>query len=81
MSARNRLSFNLNIIALLETLARKLPEFRFQQLLWAVGIIDGNDNFYEEPWDTMDKLMENPIVCSSLNCDKVTINSEEDLEK
>lgn len=34
------------------------PELRFQQILWALGVIDDKDRFYELPKDTIRRVKE-----------------------
>jgi hypothetical protein len=49
------------IIHSLEVLARKHPDMRFHQLLWAAGLIEKRsdeivDKFYEESRDTWEQM-------------------------
>lgn len=51
----DRQKYNLEILGKLEGFLKEHPDFRFIQALWALGIIDRDENnliidrFYEEP--------------------------------
>lgn len=34
------------------------PELRYIQLLWATKIVDNEDRFYEEPYDTIVRVLQ-----------------------
>ncbi len=48
-----------NILITLELLDFLLdnPDLRFVQALWALGIVDDNDSFYESSKRTLDKVL------------------------
>lgn len=55
---------NMAIIHSLEVLARKHPDMRFHQLLWAARLIEKRsdeivDKFYEESRDTWKQMTKN----------------------
>ena len=58
----DRYNYNKKILELISAIIDKEPELRFCQILWALQIIerdnDGNiiDNFFEEPVDTFSKI-------------------------
>ena len=58
----NRQKYNLAILNKLEEFLKEHPDFRFIQALWALDIIDRDENnliidrFYEEPDKTLDKV-------------------------
>ena len=60
----DRQEYNLEIVKKLEKFLEKNPQMRFIQALWALGIItrDGNlnieDKFYEEPDETLKRVMK-----------------------
>ena len=62
MSLKSRQHYNFKILDKLESLLEKEPDLRFIQALWALGLItrdkDMNieDKFYEEPWDTLERI-------------------------
>ena len=57
-----RKKYNLAILNKLEEFLKEHPDFRFIQALWALDIIDRDENnliidrFYEEPNKTLDKV-------------------------
>jgi hypothetical protein len=53
---KTRLEYNRKIIAKLSELIEQYPNFRFVQLLYACGIIDGSDRFYDESLVSYKKL-------------------------
>lgn len=61
----NRQEYNLQILKILEEYLKQHPDFRFIQVLWALNIIDRDENnliidrFYEEPNITLEKIKEN----------------------
>lgn len=63
---RNRYDANLKIVSIINDLVSKHPDWRFQQILQNVDISsrDGEDLFYEESVDTLNKILKNPIVNS-----------------
>lgn len=57
---------NMAIIHSLEVLARRHPDMRFHQLLWAAGLIEKRsdkivDKFYEESRDTWEQMTKNEL--------------------
>ena len=55
---------NMAIIHRLKVLARKYPDMRFHQLLWAAGLTEKRsdeivDKFYEESRDTWEQMTKN----------------------
>jgi hypothetical protein len=57
----DRLKFNVRIIQLIYNAAFQHPDWRFHQLLQNLEIeVNGEDKFYEESSDTLEKL-ENVI--------------------
>lgn len=50
----DRLEYNLECIKTLEKIAKKVPDWRFMQLLFNLGLCD--DLFYEEPSVTLEHL-------------------------
>ena len=58
----NRQKYNLAVLSKLQEFLQKHPDFRFIQALWALDIIDRDENntildrFYEEPNITLDKV-------------------------
>ena len=53
---RRRVKANKEIIKCLEDVMKVYPDWRFQQLLMNVGIVDGVDRFYEEPEMTLGRI-------------------------
>ena len=53
---RSRLECNRVIMEILNTVILKYPDWRFQQLLMNVGVVDGVDRFYEEPDMTLSRI-------------------------
>ena len=61
-----RLEANRNILVRLEEFIEKNPDLRFIQALWAVGIIERDqDKFYEESVDTERKLDKTLLTSKS----------------
>ena len=54
----DRQELNKEILEKLKEYIDKYPNMRVIQLLYAVGIIDGTDKFYEESHITLNKLKE-----------------------
>lgn len=54
----SRLENNIEILKKIESVVNNCPELRFIQILWALGIIDGQDRFNEESVDTK-KIVDN----------------------
>ena len=58
----NRKQYNLEILNKLQEFLKEHPDFRFIQALWALDIIDRDENnliidrFYEEPDKTLGKV-------------------------
>ena len=61
---KNRLLYNLEILKIIVEYTLAHPELRFNQILWALNIIDRSvdgtimDKFYEEPDLTLIRLKE-----------------------
>lgn len=45
------------------------PNLRFIQMLWSYGIVDEEDRFYEEPYDTIKRIL--PKLRVKLNDSKI----------
>ena len=43
------------------------PELRYIQLLWATKIVDSEDRFYEEPYDTIVRVLQTIIECLQMS--------------
>lgn len=43
------------------------PELRYIQLLWATKIVDNEDRFYEEPYDTIVRVLQTIIESLQLS--------------
>lgn len=56
---KRRVKANKAIMKLLQDVMDVYPDWRFQQLLMNVGVVDGVDRFYEEPDTTLARLREN----------------------
>ena len=54
----NRLEANRELLKLVSTVVEMYPDWRFQQVLWNMSIVDGTDKFYEEPVDTLKRVRE-----------------------
>ena len=58
----NRIEANIKLLEILKETLCKNPELRFIQALWALKIIDSEDNreivdrFYEEPSETLKRI-------------------------
>ena len=52
----NRHASNVAIVKKLRKVIDMYPELRFVQLLYATGILDGHDLFYEESTKTLEKM-------------------------
>ena len=58
----NRQKYNLAVLSKLQEFLQKHPDFRFIQALWALDIVDRDENntiidrFYEEPNKTLEKV-------------------------
>ena len=77
-----RQEYNLKIIQKIFALIMEEPDLRFIQALWALGIIDRDeestfilDRFYEEPEDTLKKIE------SRFNKWKITKDYPENLKR
>ena len=55
----NRLYYNLKLLHILRRKINENPDLRFQQLLWNLGIENGNDRFYEESKETNEIVIKN----------------------
>lgn len=59
---KKREEYNLKILNILESFLKEHPDFRFIQALWALNIVNRNENnqiidrFYEESNITLDKI-------------------------
>lgn len=54
-----RQEYNKKILTYLSEKINQCPDMRFVQILWALGIDDGQDNFYEESKKTLEKVENN----------------------
>jgi len=54
---RDRQHLNLRIHEIVGEYLLNHPELRYIQALWALGIIDKEDRFHEEPRETLDKIL------------------------
>lgn len=52
----NRQDYNFKIIDIIRAKAQEFPDMRFHQLLWLLGISNGEDQFYEESEITLDRI-------------------------
>ena len=52
----DRHASNVAIVKRLRKVIDMYPELRFIQLLYATGILDGHDLFYEESTKTLEKM-------------------------
>lgn len=70
-----RYESNQRIVEILSELVEKFPQWRFQQILQNVDIAsrNGEDMFYEESYDTLTVLTNNPIVRKILS--KTSVNT------
>ena len=64
-----RYESNQKIIEILSKLVERFPQWRFQQILQNADIAsrDGEDLFYEESYDTLTTLINNPTVSAILS--------------
>lgn len=64
-----RYESNQRIVEILSELVERFPQWRFQQILQNVDIAsrDGEDLFYEESYDTLTTLINNPTVSAILS--------------
>lgn len=53
----SRLEENKQIVEKISKIVNACPQLRFIQLLWALGIVDGQDRFYEES-EITNKVMD-----------------------
>ena len=53
---RSRYSYNKEIVSKISKIIEMYPELRFIQILYAIGILDGADYFYEESKVTNEKI-------------------------
>ena len=49
---------NLGCLKLLTSYLTRHSELRFIQALWALGVVDREDRFYEEPSVTLKRMQE-----------------------
>lgn len=54
-----RYEYNKQILKILSDKVEQCPEMRFVQILWALGIDDGQDNFYKESKETLNDVKNN----------------------
>lgn len=57
--ANTRYDYNKKILNILSEKIEQCQDMRFIQILWALGIDDGQDNFYQESKDTYEKVQVN----------------------
>lgn len=64
-----RYESNQRIVEILSELVEKFPQWRFQQILQNVDVAsrNGEDLFYEESYDTLTALINNPTVSAVLS--------------
>ena len=64
-----RYESNQRIVEILSELVEKFPQWRFQQILQNVDVAsrNGEDLFYEESYDTLTTLINNPTVSAILS--------------
>lgn len=55
---KNRQEDNLEIHAIVGDYILEHPELRYIQALWALGIVDAEDRFYEEPPKTLERMKD-----------------------
>lgn len=55
----NRQEYNRKIASQISEMIEKCPDLRFIQILWALGIINHEDRFYEESDETSKIVDEN----------------------
>jgi hypothetical protein len=53
-----RQEFNRLLLDLIAEEVRRYPDMRFLQILSSMRIVDSEDRFYEEPWDTINRFHE-----------------------
>ena len=53
----NRQENNSAIVDILHQIVNYNPQLRFCQILYIIGLTE--DKFYEEPWDTLKRILEN----------------------
>lgn len=56
----NRQEYNRKIVSQISEMVEKCPDLRFIQILWALGIINHEDRFYEESNET-NKIVDEKI--------------------
>ena len=56
---RRRVKANKAILKVLQDVMKVYPDWRFQQLLMNIGLVDGVDRFYAEPDMTIFRVKEN----------------------
>lgn len=54
-----RYEYNKQILKILSDKVEQCPKMRFVQILWALGIDDGQDNFYKESKETLNDVKNN----------------------
>ncbi len=54
----NRQEYNLKILDIIRAKAQEYPDMRFHQLLWAFGVSNKEDQFYEESEVTFNRLLK-----------------------
>lgn len=52
----NRQEYNLKILDVIRNKVQEYPGMRFHQILWVLGISNGEDQFYEESETTLNKI-------------------------
>lgn len=65
INSRGRCNAALSNYVALYMLMR--PELRYIQLLWATKIVDQEDRFYEEPYDTIVRVLQTIIETLQLS--------------
>ena len=56
MNIEDRALLNKKCLEKLSDFLEAHPKFRFIQALWALNIVDNEDRFYEEPYETLEKI-------------------------
>lgn len=54
-----RLYYNIKLLRIIKIIMNKNPNLRFQQILWKLGIENGDDRFYEESSITYKRVINN----------------------
>lgn len=63
----NRKENNSAIVDILHEIVNYNPDLRFCQILDIIGLRLTEDKFYEEPWDTLKRILKNKNLDALLN--------------